>query len=92
MYEQRSRRVMFKYKFDKQLIERKLSRIKVIQALSGLQDVLMIKCVLKRIKLRKKLFVRESECKRVQGRQSHVGISFEVSCEAIVIEVLLHSQ
>ena len=51
MYDVRSRRVMFKYKHEKATIERKLCRIKVIMAIAGLQDIFLIKCVLKRIRL-----------------------------------------
>lgn len=52
---------MLKYKQDRAQIERKLSRIKVIMTLAGLMDIFFIKCVLKRIRLTKKLFVMEVE-------------------------------
>lgn len=75
MYELRSKRVMLKYKHDRAVIERKLARIKVMLALTGLVDVFFIKCVLKRIRLAKQLFVLELE------HSQEVYIPDELSCD-----------
>lgn len=61
MYEVRSKRVMRKYKYDREVLERKLARIRVICAFTTLTDVFHIKCVLKRIRLTKQQFVLELE-------------------------------
>jgi hypothetical protein len=48
LYEQRSRRVMVRYKFDKMMISTKLDKCKFMLGIGDLNDVFFIKTVLRK--------------------------------------------
>ena len=47
LYERRSDRVMFKYKYDSRIIHTQLNKCQLMKALGGVHDVLYIKTTLK---------------------------------------------
>ena len=76
MYENRSARVKFRARFNKKLIEGRLSNIKFMLGCGELIDIFFIKCSLLRIDLIKKKFILELE----QGQE--VYIPPELSCDS----------
>lgn len=61
MYEQRSRRVMLKYKYDKMIIQQHLTKVRLLLGLAELPDIFYIKVVLLKKALIKKDFVLDVE-------------------------------
>ena len=61
MYEQRSQRVMFRYKFNRKRLEIRLNKIKFMLAMGDLVDIFYIKAVLLKKILVKQIFVLDME-------------------------------
>lgn len=61
MYEQRSERVLFRYKFLRKVLEQKLNKIKFVIGFGDLVDIYFIRAVLMKKALVKKLFVLDVE-------------------------------
>lgn len=75
MYEQRSLRVMLKYKIDKIIVERQLQKINTLLSLGNLIDIFYIKGILLKKALIKKQFVLNVE------HNLEVFIPNELSCD-----------
>lgn len=75
MYDQRSRRVQVRYKFDKRRVVNKLDKCKFMLGIGDLGDIFYIKCVLKKKALLKQLFVLEME------HEKECYIPDELSCD-----------
>lgn len=61
MYEQRSYRVLIKYKYNKKVIENKLNKIKFMLGVGELTDIFYLKAVLLKKSLIKQQFVLDLE-------------------------------
>jgi len=61
MYEQRSDRVKLQMKFKRMTMSHELTKVKFMLGVGGLMDIFYLKSVIKKIGLKKKLFVLELE-------------------------------
>ena len=61
MYEQRSHRVMMRYRLNKQVIDRKIIQIRFLLGFGGLIDIFYIRAAILKKSLLKKQFVLEIE-------------------------------
>ena len=75
MYEQRSLRVMLKYKIDKIIIERQLQKVNTLLSMGCLIDIFYLKGILLKKSLIKKQFVLDVE------HNLEVFIPNELSCD-----------
>ena len=76
MYEQRSDRVKLQMKFKRMTYSHELTKVKFMLGVGGLMDIFYLKSVIKKIQLKKQLFVLELE----QGQE--VFIPNELSVES----------
>jgi len=76
IYDQRSKFVMLKYKFDTKMINAKLLKVKFMLAIGELTDVFYLKAMLKKKTLIKKEFVLHVE------HNVEVHIPQELSCDS----------
>lgn len=75
MYDQRSSRVMINYKYDKNVLDAKLLKVKFMLGVGNITDVFYIKTLIKKKQLVKQIFVQKVE------HSTEVFIPLELSCD-----------